>query len=805
MSVVVDGFLKKEVIQMALPFFNNNHMASETWARKYALRSTEKDDNGELLLLETTPEDMWKRCAAALASNEKEEEQDFWYKKFLDQLHGFKKLVLQGSPMAGLGNPKKVSLSNCYVIPSPEDNIKSIIDSAYKMAQIQAYRGGVGVDVSKLRPEGAPVSNAANTSSGAWSWCDLYSYVSRMIGQNGRVGALMITMSVDHPDILKFISMKSDLQKVTGANVSVRITDEFMRAVQDDDEFILRFDFNNDKYEDIRTPIKARQLWDEIVSNATNFAEPGILMWDNIIHNSPADAYADSGFKTISTNPCSEIPLCQYDSCRLASINLTGFVKNSFTDQATFDFDTFRETIQVGVRALDNIVDLDKFPFPEIEHTAKQGRRIGLGTHGLADCLAKLKIKYDSVEGIEFASRLYEFKANVAYGYSVELAKEKGPFPIYDSAREEGHAFLSRLDGRVLSDMQKYGRRNIALLTCAPTGTVSMVSCPNGTDVGAWGVSSGIEPMYKSHYFRNVKITHAEDRSEADFIDDTGDAFKTHIVCHASVLEYLGKHADEVSKEELNDLPYFFVDAENIDWRNRITMQAAMQVWIDHGISSTINLPKGTSVDTVSQLYMHAWEHGLKGVTIYVDGSRSGVLVSEANKSGAIQRKNAPERPDELDAIVHVIGTNGHTYNVYLGFYGENIYEVFAVKKSSIGIGVIDGLKGKIVKRASKIYDFETDNGIIRHINNHEDDEIAAFTRLLSTSLRYGVPIEIISEQLSKSKGTIVSMAKAINRVISQYAVEEIKVNEPCERCHSTETYMVKGCRKCKCGWSACG
>lgn len=783
-QAIQNAYTFDEAVAASTEFFDGDKMAAESWVRKYALR-----DNGNIL--ELTPADMHDRNATALASVEQDKE--YWFNKFREQINKFKKLVLQGSPMAGLGNPNNVSLSNCFVLPSPSDSIKSIFDAVYQMAQIQAYRGGVGLDVSNLRPEGSRVSNAASISSGAWSWCDMFSYVSRIIGQNGRVGALMLTMRCDHPDIFRFVQMKSDLQKVTGANVSVRISDKLMEAVRDDGEFDLWFDFDNPKYDNIRKTIKARELWNHIVKYATKTAEPGILMWDNILRESPADIYSDYGFRTISTNPCSEINLCEHDACRLASINLTGFVNNQFSSNAEFDYSAFGETIAVGVRALDNIVDLDKLPFSEQKEKAEQGRRIGLGTHGLADCLAKLGLRYDSNEALKVVNQIYKYLRDNAYRASVELAEERGPFPIWDSKLEVDHPFLNRLDPDVRSEMVKHGRRNIALLTNAPTGTVSLMS----------RTSSGIEPIFRTHYSRRVKLNNAEDRSTADYIDNMGDAWKTHLICHPAVQEFLGK--DKITEKDFEDLPDFFITSDSINWDRRIEIQSIMQQYIDHGISSTINLPKGTTEETVAKLYQLAWNKGLKGVTVYVDGSRDGVLITD-KATDKIERRAAPNRPAELDAAAHTIGSNGKTYNVYLGFLGENVFEVFAVKQSSVGAGVLDGIRGKIIKRDSKHYDFESEAVVIKKINRYEDTELSSFTRLLSTALRHGVPIETISEQLHKSRGAISSMAKAINRVISKYAIESVSLSESCPVCKTSKLVLVRGCCKCRsCGYSSCG
>lgn len=773
----------EEAIRASTRWFNNDKMAAEAWANKYALRD-DKDD-----LLEKTPDDMFDRMARALASVEKDQAK--WFKIFREHLSGFRRLVMQGSPMAGLGSGNSVSLSNCFVIESPEDSIQGIFKSVYKMAQIQAYRGGVGLDVSTLRPEGSRVSNAARSSSGAYNWCDQYSYTSRKIGQRGRIGALMLTMRVDHPDILRFIKMKSDLKIVTGANISVRITDKFMEAVETDDEIDLWFNYNNPKYEDCRKRVKAKEIWDNIVHYAATAAEPGILMWDNIINGSPADCYADEGFVTISTNPCSEIPLCANDACRLASIHLPGFVTGAFTSDAQFDFESFGKTIRVGVRALDNIVDLDDLPFVEQQEMSKKGRRIGLGTHGLADCLLKLNMKYDSDEALEFIDKLYAYLKNTAYDASVDLAIEKGSFSVYDAEKERGHGFIERIDEEVKARMRVHGRRNIALLTCAPTGTVSMMSQS----------SSGIEPIYQLSYKRRVKLNHGEDRTKADFVDDTGDAWMEHLVLHHSLREFLEHKRIPENELDHGELPEEFVTSDRIDWDRRVDVQAAIQRHIDHGISSTINLPKDTSEEVVGRIYMRAWKKGLKGITVYVDGSRDGVLVSDTE----IQRKPAPKRPKELDAMVHVAGSNGSSYNVILGFLDGVIYEVFCLKQSDAGM--IDGIKGKIVKHRgdkSARYDFESGPIVIREINRYEDSEISAFTRILSTSLRHGVPLEMICEQLFKSRGSVTHIAKSLNRVLSIYVGTISGVQ--CPNCGSRNTVMEEGCFKCRdCQTSKCG
>jgi ribonucleoside-diphosphate reductase alpha chain len=787
-------YTKDEAIALATDWFGGDDMAAETWVRKYALKS------GENELLETTPDQMFDRLAIALAEVEAPDKQEFWVRKFREQLDGFNKVVMQGSPMMGLGNSFfRSTLSNCYVVPIKDDTLKGMFDALYQMAQIQAFRGGVGIDISPLRPEGTRVNNAAIVASGAWSWCDMYSYVTRKIGQNGRRGALMLTIDVSHPDIEKFIGMKSDLGQVTGANVSVKLTDDFMQAVEDDGMFDLTYEFDSSEYEPIRRTVRARDIWDAIIKNATEHAEPGLLMWDTIKRRSPADCYADYGFETICTNPCSEIPLSAYDSCRLTSINLTGFVHNAYTPDAYFDFEAFGESVGMGIRMLDNMVDIDigLQPFEDQKNAARLGRRLGLGTHGLGDMLVMLNKRYDTDDAIDFVDGLYKFFKESAYSASIDLAEERGPFPLFDWEKEKDNEYISELSDTLKERMAKSGRRNIAMLTCAPTGSVSLIS----------QTSSGIEPIFALCYDRRVKVF-GSDIEKAHEVDAQGDYWRKYRVYHHAFANSNPDIAssDEFSPDNLKISEFHnhprikamlgdkWAIADDIDWKKRVDMQGAITRHLDHASSSTINLPEGTSEETVSGIYQYAWRQNLKGVTVYVKNSRAGVLLTDdaAPQTG--------KRPQEIDADVHVV-SNGDKYTIFVGLVDGKPYELFCVKHELAGVS--DGLKGKIVKVKSRKYNFEAGPLVVRDINEHEYSDISAFTRLVSTALRNNVDIAEINEQLDKSQGNVTSLSKALNRVLAKY-VGTI-TGRKCDACESTNTIFEEGCIRClDCGHSKC-
>ena len=804
-------FTRDEVYDSTLKYFGGDELATNVWMTKYALKNKE----GEFK--EKTPDDMHRRLASEFARIEKDfnsghelsEEQVYEY------LKDFKYIVPQGSPMMGIGNNYvNVSLSNCVVVESPEDNISSIVNAGRDLANLFKRRCGVGLDVSNLRPDGASVNNSAGTTTGAWSFADFYSYVCRMIGQNGRRGALMITMDVRHPDIENFVTMKHDLTKVTGANVSIKISDDFMEAVQKKETFNLQYPVGSET-PTVTKEVDASALWDTIVESATKTAEPGLLMWGNIEKTLPAECYSDVGYKTICTNPCAEIPLSAYDSCRLISLNLKHLVDNPFTPEAEFNFKKFAEVVKVGMRLSDDLVTLEAEKLEgildacdtedEVELWAKlktaalNGRRTGLGTHGLADALARLQLPYDSQDAIEVVSSIYATLRNEAYRESVILGRERGAFAVYDSSKEVDHEFLKELPSDIRALMHEYGRRNISILTNAPTGSVSIMS----------QTSSGLEPVFRNSYVRRRKLETAE-YSEDDFIDELGDHWKEFEVFHHNVQEYF----DATGK---NTLPEFFTESDQIDWLRRIEIQAAIQKNIDHAISSTINLPKGTSTDVVSELYLEAWKQGLKGVTIYVDGSRTGVLVTNEDASSEVFPQHAaPKRPEVVECDIHHTTIKGEKWVVLVGLMDEKPYEVLAGEASMIEIPkrYVKGTLSKThFKTKNNRYDLTfgyngdsiTVKDVVKAFDNPTD---AAFTRMISLGLRHGAEVKFMVEQLQKDKESdMFSFSKCIARILKSYIKDgEVPSDKMCTECSSDALVYQDGCVTCTaCGYAKCG
>ena len=799
----------EEFLNSSLEYFDGDELAANVFD-KYAL----KDRKGNIL--ESNPEQMHKRLAKEFARMENKfgGDRQLSEKEILKWLKNFNSIVPQGSPMYGIGNDYvNVSLSNCVVVDSPRDSISSIMESGKELANLFARRCGVGIDISTLRPEKARVKNSAGTSTGAWSFADFYSYVCRMIGQNNRRGALMISMDVRHPDIEKFVVMKKALKKVTGANVSVKITDEFMKAVDADLDFELKFpiDSENPKYTKI---VKAKELWQLIVESAATTAEPGLLMWDNILNNLPAECYKEQGFRTVTTNPCGEIPLSKYDSCRLISINLKNFVVNSF-DDPVFDFDAFKKTTSVAMRLSDDLVELEieklahivkivdteseKILWSKMLETCKNGRRTGLGTHGLADTLACLNLAYDSEEALTVVDKIYKILRDEAYEESVRLAQERGAFPVFDWTKEQNNLYIKRLPKKLRTQISKFGRRNISLLTNAPTGSVSILS----------QTSSGIEPVFRNWYIRRRKLNHDQLDEVPDFVDDLGDKWKEYKVFHHNVQQYKNKF-------KLNGaaLPEFFVTSEEIDWKKRIEIQATIQKYIDHSISSTINLPRNTSPEVVSELYFEGWKKGLKGVTVYVDGSRSGVLVTEKKEKESFPQRCSPKRPVELECDIHHTTIQGEPWTVLVGLFDNKPYEVMGGKSDLIEIPK-KYEKGILIKHSRKTtnskYDLKfggdekiTVKDIVRVFDNPNH---SAFTRMLSLALRHGAKTKFLVQQLMKDRESdVFSFSKCVARVLKKYIPEGDNVNGVnCEDCGS-ELIYIEGCVTCKsCGFSKCG
>lgn len=766
-----------EAKKKAMEFFNGNELPADTFLKKYALKS--KD---EKKFLEATPDQMWKRMAEAGASVEKDKEK--WEKEFYRIFEDFK-AVPQGSIMFALGNKnQKSSCSNCFVF-EVEDSLESIGATSTEMMRTYSYRGGCGLDISPLRPTNSIVNNAAIISSGAASFMEHFSNITRMIGINGRRGALMLTISIDHPDVELFAKMKQDLTKVTGANVSIRITDKFMKAVQDDKEWVASF---KTRHETITKEWKARDLWKIIVDCAAKTAEPGLLFWDNIIKNSPADCYSDVGFKTICTNPCSELPLSRYDSCTLLSMNLARYTKDDFTDKASFDEERFFADTKIATRFLDNVktIDSDQVPLEQQKEIAKKGRRIGMGIHGLADAMANLKIKYDSEEGVKFIDNLFEKYTKCVYGASVDLAKEKGAFPVFDAKKEKGNPFLERIGFAGIP------RRNIACMTLAPTGTVSIVS----------QTSSGIEPVFANIFNRKVKISHnmkiaPEDESRIS-IDALGDKFMVYPTFNGNAKRYI-----EMTGEK--ELPDYFIASHEIDWKKRVQIQSVITNWLDHSCSSTVNLPKGTTPEQVGNIYMEAWKLGCKGMTVYVDGSRQEAPLSTEKTHSETKDGNAIKRPSKIPCDIYQITADGEKWTVLVGLVDGKPYEVFCGKPKKVEIGKTE--KGYIEKEGKGVYSLHIgEDTILKDISDIFTDTQGVITRLLSTALRHETSVQFLVQQLEKSDGNITSFSKAISRVLKKYIADGTKENgAKCKECGQDTIIREEGCVKCvSCGWTKC-
>ena len=799
-------FEESQVRSECLKYFKGDQLATNVFMSKYCLRDL--DGN----YYELSPDDMHRRLASEFARAESAHPNPVSQDEIYELLKDFKYIVPQGSPMFGIGNDFVLSsLSNCVVVSSPKDNVSSICNSGRDLANLFKRRCGVGLDISNLRPDGATVNNSARTTTGAWSFADFYSYVCRMIGQNGRRGALMISMDVSHPDIEKFIDMKHDLTKVTGANVSVKITDDFMEAVTKDSPYVLSWSSEDGRNSYVKT-VNAKDIWDRIVKSATETAEPGILMWDNIRKNLPAEEYEQ--FKTVCTNPCAEIPLSAYDSCRLISMNLKHLVDDPFTEDAKFDFDKLKKIVNIAMRLSDDLVDLEiekiedislscdtedeKDLWSKLHSAASNGRRTGLGTHGLADCLSRLNMPYDSDEAIDFLENLYSTVRDTAYNSSVILAKERGSFPVWNKDLESENEFILRLPEHIQEEMSIFGRRNISILTNAPTGSVSIMS----------QTSSGIEPVFRNSYTRRRKLNHDEGNKKADYIDDLGDKWINFEVFHHNAQEYLELYP------ETDTLPGFFVESDVINWEKRVDIQSVIQRYIDHSISSTINLPMGTKPEVVGKLYEMGWRKGLKGITVYVDGSRSGVLISNDSKSEKEEfpQHSAPKRPEELECEIHNIRVKDEDWMVMVGLVDGKPYELIGGLSENIEIprSVKTGCLRKVPRKTkSARYDLSTDSGlvirdVIKIFDNYNNEVL---TRMISLSLRHGTKVSHVVEQLKKDKNSdMFSFSRSLSRVLKKYIKDGTEASsEHCPSCESKKLIYQDGCVQCQeCGWSGC-
>ena len=730
-----------QAYQATLKYFDGDALAAQVWVSKYAL----KDSDGNIF--ELTPDDMHRRLAAEIARIEAKYPQGMDKEEVFELLRDFRYIVPQGSPMAGIGNSMQVgSLSNCFVVglDGKPDSYGGIMRIDQEQVQLMKRRGGVGHDLSHLRPKGMAVKNSALTSTGLVPFMERYSNSTREVAQDGRRGALMLTVSIKHPDAEGFIDAKMTPGKITGANVSVRIDDAFMKAVEAGTPYRQQYPVNSDEPL-VTKDIDAGALWQKIVTNAWNSAEPGVLFWDTIRRESVPDCYADLGFETISTNPCGEIPLCPYDSCRLLAINLYSFVNNPFTAEASFDYEKLTTMVRKAQRIMDDIIDLemekidlilskiDSDPEPEevkgpernlwlkIKEKTLRGRRTGLGTTAEGDMIAAMGLRYGTPEATDFSVSVHRAVALAAYTESVEMAAQRGAFEVYDTAREANNPYIRRIaeaDPGLYEKMARQGRRNIACLTIAPTGTTSLMT----------RTSSGIEPVFMPVYKRRRKINANDSSVHVDYVDDSGDAFEEYIVYHPKFLDWMKLNGIDTEKkytqEELDQLvarsPYAGATANEIDWLEKVNMQGKIQKWVDHSISVTINLPKDITVEAVESLYRHAWHAGCKGCTVYRDGSRSGVLVSiEENKKKAQPHTHEPimaKRPDELEADVVRFQNNKEKWIAFVGLVDGRPYEIFTgLADDEDGLFLPKAVThGRIIKaideNGSKRYDFQYSN-----------------------------------------------------------------------------------------------
>ena len=849
-------FSREHAMQKSVEYFNGDELAATVFINKYAL----KDSAGNLY--ESDPDMMHHRLARELARIEATYPNSLSEQEIYDLIKGFKYIVPQGSPMAGIGNNKQiVSISNCFVVRNPEgqeDSYGAIFKIDERIAQLQKRRCGVGTDISGIRPAGVAVNNAAITSTGMIPFAERYSNTTREVAQDGRRGALMISASIRHPEAEKFIDAKLDSTKITGANISVKIHDDFMQAVIANKPYMQQWPITGEPI--ITQEIDAAALWKKIIHNAWKSAEPGVLFWDKIIAESPADLYAHLGFKTVSTNPCGELPLCSGDSCRLLVLNLFSYVTDPFTSKAKFDFDLFKKHVRIAQRLMDDIVDLELEKidsiikkvksdpeneaikrvelemWKEIRQKCEQGRRTGTGVTAEGDMLAALNITYGTKKATNFAELVHKHLAIEAYKSSCILAKERGAFPIYDAKLEKSHPFLDRLratDAELDSMMRKYGRRNIALLTMAPTGTVSIMT----------QTTSGGESVFAIFYGRNRKVNPNDRDVKVAFVDQNGDAWESYSVFHhhfktwMKVNGYDVEKVSKMSKEEIEALieksPYHKATANDIDWVEKVKMQGAIQKWIDHSISVTVNLPNSVTEELVNDVYIAAWKAGCKGCTIYRDGSRTGVLVTPDDKAKdatpQFKENMAPKRPKTLECNVHRFVNKGERWVGFVGILDGRPYEIFTGSLASFGMAEELSARievGKIRKNkledGTKSYDFiYEENGeekIIPGLNRTFDPTTYDMSRTFSAVLRHGMPLPYIVamiETLHLDGDLINTWKSSIKRILKKYIPDgtEIKTPSRAPNCPNPENEEVKcnleyqeGCLICTtCGNSKCG
>lgn len=836
-----------EAFEASLQYFKGDELAARVWVNKYAV----KDSFGNIF--EKSPEDMHWRIANEIARIEAKYKNPLTAQQLFDLLDHFKYIVPQGSPMTGIGNDYQVaSLSNCFVIgvDGAADSYGAIIKIDEEQVQLMKRRGGVGHDLSHIRPKGSPVKNSALTSTGLVPFMERYSNSTREVAQDGRRGALMLSVSIKHPDSEAFIDAKMTEGKVTGANVSVKLDDEFMSAAVDGRSYRQQYPIDS-KEPSYTKDIDASALWKKIVHNAWKSAEPGVLFWDTIIKESVPDCYADLGYKTVSTNPCGEIPLCPYDSCRLLAINLYSYVVNPFTKDAYFDFDLFKKHVVLAQRIMDDIIDLelekieriiDKITTDpenaEVKRTEKelwekiykksgQGRRTGVGITAEGDMLAALNLRYGTEEATNLSEEVHKTVALAAYRSSVEMAKERGAFEIYDSKREENNPFISRLrdaDPELYEEMKKYGRRNIACLTIAPTGTTSLMT----------QTTSGIEPVFMPVYKRRRKVNPNDPQVHIDFVDETGDAFEEYIVFHHKFVTWMEANGYNTTKkytqEELDELieksPYYKATSNDVDWLMKVKMQGRIQKWVDHSISVTINLPNDVDEELVNRLYVEAWKSGCKGCTVYRDGSRSGVLISaKSDNKDELPPCKPPTvvetRPTILEADVVKFQNNKEKWVAFVGLLDGRPYEIFTgLQDDDEGILLPKSVTcGRIIKNVdengNKRYDFQFENKrgyktTIEGLSEKFNKEYWNYAKLISGVLRYRMPIEQVIKlvgSLQLDSENINTWKNGVERALKKYIQDGTEAKgQKCPNCGNETLVYQEGCLICKtCGTSRCG
>lgn len=833
----------EEAYEASVEYFKGDEMAAKVWVSKYAI----KDSFGTIY--ELTPDNMHRRIAKELARIEKKYPNPMAENDIYELLRDFKYIVPQGGPMTGIGNKYQIaSLSNCFVIGTSgsADSYGGIMKVDEEQVQLMKRRGGVGHDLSHIRPKGSPVMNSALTSTGIVPFMERYSNSTREVAQDGRRGALMLSISIKHPDSEKFIDAKMEAGKITGANISVKLDDEFMRAAIAEKPYVQQYpiDSNNPKY---RQEVNASDIWKKIIHNAWKSAEPGVLFWDTVIRESVPDCYADLGYRTVSTNPCGEIPLCPYDSCRLIALNLYSYVENPFTPQAKFNFDLFKKHAHAAQRIMDDIIDLELEKIdailekigadPEDEDVKSvesnlwlkirrktiEGRRTGIGITAEGDMLAALNLIYGSENATDFAVEVHKTLAVEAYRSSVHMAKDRGPFPIYNAQRERNNPFVNRIkdeDPQLFDEMTKYGRRNIALLTIAPTGTTSLMT----------QTTSGIEPVFMPYYKRRRKVNPNDKNVKVSFTDKVGDSWEEFNVFHHKFLTWLevnGYNTQEVmtyNDEQVEELvrksPYFGATSTDVDWVNKVRMQGMIQKWVDHSISVTVNLPESVTEDIVSKVYQTAWEYGCKGCTVYREGSRDGVLISN-KKDKAEGNSNFPnKRPAVLECDVIRFKNSHEDWVAFVGLFENRPYEVFTGMTEDDVLPIPKSVtKGKIIKikdENGSRYDFQYVDkygytntiGGLSHLFNKE---FWNYAKLISGVLRNGMPIPDVVNLVSSLRldsETINTWKAGVERALRKYIPDgtKAKAGKKCPECGSESLVYQEGCLTCQnCGYSKCG